>query len=299
MERPAHRTATTEELQVAYEEHGPADGRPILLFHGWPDAARTWDAVAPALAVDGWRVVVPSLRGFGATRFRLPSTPRTGQETALASDAIQLLDALGIERATVVGHDWGARLAYPLAALWPERVENLVTISVPYQTGITSGAKLAYPQGHAYWYQWFFASERGREALQDNRRGLCHYLWQTWAPSWKFTEAEFEATAAAWDHPDWVEITLHAYRARWGNAPKDSRFADLDARLAKHPTIAAPTVQLHGAEDGASLAATQTTQDQAKSFTGGFRREVLPGVGHFVPRERPEAILRAIADPPR
>ena len=293
-----HRIVITEELHVAYEEHGSAGGRPIVLFHGWPDDGRTWDGVAPALAADGWRVIVPWLRGFGPTRFRDPSAPRTGQITALANDARQLLDAIGIERATAVGHDWGARLSYVLAALWPERVERLVTMSVPYQTGIPSGAKLDYRQAHAHWYQWFFASDRGREALQGNRRELCRYLWHTWAPDWHFTAAELEATAAAWDNPDWVDITLHSYRVRWGNAPQDPRFAELEERMKKHPIIEAPTVQLHGADDGASLADAATAEEQAKSFSGGFRREILPGVGHFVPRERPEAILRAIANPP-
>lgn len=298
MEDRTHRLVTTEELHVAYEEHGPADGRPIVLFHGWPDDARTWDAIAPSLAAEGWRVLVPWLRGFGPTRFRDPSTPRTGQFTALASDARQFLDALGIERAVVVGHDWGARLSYVLAALWPERVERLVTIAVPYQNGIPSGAEMNYSQQHAYWYHWFFASERGREALQGNRRELCRYLWRTWAPSWNFSDAELKATAASWDNPDWVDITLHSYRVRWGNAPQDPRFAELEARMRKNPRIPMPTVQLHGDEDGASLADAATAEEQAKSFPGGFRREILPGVGHFVPRERPEAILHAVAHPP-
>ncbi len=293
-ERP-HRVVTTEDLHLACEEHGPADGRPLLLLHGWPDSAGAWDAVAPPCAAAGWRVIVPHLRGFGSTRFRDPSAPRTAQMTTMACDALQLLDGLGIERATVVGHDWGARIAYVLAALWPKRVERLVTVSVPYQTGIPSGAEMNYRQGHAYWYQWFFASDRGREALQGNRRELCRYLWRTWAPGWNFSEAEFEATAAAWDNPDWVEITLHSYRVRWGNAPQDPRFAELEARLKKHPIIEMPTVQLHGADDGASLADAATAEEQAKSFAGGFRREILPGVGHFVPRERPGAILNAIA----
>ena len=197
-------------------------------------------------------------------------------------------------KATVIGHDWGARTGYVLATLWPERVERLVALASPYQTGITPGSQLDYDQARAYWYQWFFASERGREALRDNRGGLCRYLWRTWAPTWQFTENEFVTTAASWDNPDWIEITLHSYRMRWGNAPKDARSKPWEAEMEKHPPVTVPTVQLHGALDGATLASS--TADQAKSFHGPFRQIILPGVGHFIPREAPEAVIGAVSE---
>ncbi len=286
--------AETDELHVSYETRGPADGPPVLLLHGWPDDVRTWDAVAGPLAKAGFRTIAPFVRGFGPTRFRNASAPRTGQPVALANDAVQLLQALNIEKATVVGHDWGGRTGYALAALWPEKVARLVVASVGYQTGVPDGASLDWEQQHAYWYQWFFGSERAREALEGKRREVCRYLWQTWAPSWKFTDEEFETTAASWDNPDWVDITLHAYRVRWGNAAKDERYALLEQRLEAHPKITVPTLVLHGEQDGASL--PSSTGQQASSFSASYRRETLRGVGHFIPRERPEAIIAALVD---
>jgi pimeloyl-ACP methyl ester carboxylesterase len=279
-------------LDIECEIAGPADGEPVLLLHGWPDDAHTWNAVSAKLVAKGYRTIAPSLRGFGGTRFRDSTTPRTTQPTALGSDAIALLDALKIDRAIVCGHDWGARTGYVLAALWPERVRKLVACSVEYLTGITPGSQLNYDQQRAYWYQWFFASERGREALRDNRRNLCRMLWRTWSPTWTFTEAEFEEAARAWDNPDWVDITLHSYRVRCGNAPVDARYKDLEAKWTAHPKIRMPTVHLHGAAEGVALASALI--DQSSSFTGGYRRELLPNIGHFVPRENPDAVVAAI-----
>ena len=181
-------TVETDQLSIACEAHGPSDGPAVLLLHGWPDDARAWDGVAPALAAAGKRVIVPHLRGFGVTRFLESSTPRTGQLTALAQDAVDLLDALGIKKAIVAGHDWGAGAAYVLAALFPERVERLVAMSSPYMVKVTPGSEVDYTQQRFYWYQWFLGSERGREALADNRREFCRFLWRTWSPTWEFKE---------------------------------------------------------------------------------------------------------------
>ena len=287
--------AETEELFVSYEVRGPADGRPVLLLHGWPDDIRTWDKVAAALASGGYRTIAPYLRGFGPTRFRKESTPRTGQPVALARDAVQFLDALGIERAIVIGHDWGGRIGYILGALWPERVERLVALSVGYETNVKPGSQVDYQQQQHYWYQWFMGSERGREALQDNARGYCRYLWQSWSPTWRFTEAEFAATAPSWDNPDWAEVTLHSYRVRWGNAATDPRFAEWEDRLKKHPLVNVPTVLLHGGSDTCSLPAS--TEAQAASFAGSYERRVLPGVGHFVAREAPDLVSNLLLPP--
>jgi len=169
-----------------------------------------------------------------------------------------------------------------------------VAISVEYQTGITPGSRLDYRQQQAYWYQWFFASERGREALTDNRRGLCRELWRMWSPTWSFEDEAFSETAASWDNPDWVDVTLHYYRVRWGHAAITPRYAELEDRMKGRPTITVPTVHLHGQADACVLASSLT--DQSSLFTAGYRRELLPGVGHFVPRERPEAVVAAIVN---
>ena len=250
-------------LRVNCDVRGPDAGPPVLLLHGWPYDARCWEEVAAALSTRGHRVIVPSLRGFGETRFRDSETARTGGATALAADATALLDALNIGRAIVVGHDWGGRAGYAMAALWPERVARLVALSVEYETGVTPGFRLNYVQQRALWYQWFFASERGREALADNRRGLCRDLWAMWSPTWAFGEATFGRAAAAWDNPDWVDITLHSYRSRWGNAPADPRYANLDAELNSRPMIAVPTSGARAIQDRIAVAISRL--DQAPS----------------------------------
>ncbi len=290
MTPPETKFAETDLLKIGYEQRGT--GTPLLLLHGWPDDVRTWDKVADGLVQAGHSTLAPWLRGCGPTTFRDAGTPRSGQTTAFAQDAIDLLDVLGIDQVTVVGHDWGARAGYVLAALWPERVERLVVLAAGYETGIKPGWEIDPAQAHAYWYQWFWHTERGREALERNRREVCRYLWQTWAPHMAFTDTEFEATASAWENPDWVASTLYAYRVRWGAAPKDHRYDALEARLEAHPPIAVPTTVLHGEEDGASLVASSAGQES--SFTAGYRRETLPGVGHFVQRECPEAVLQAV-----
>ena len=284
--------ARTDQLLITYEARGPEDGSPVLLLHGWPDDVRAWDAVAAALAEAGHRVIAPFLRGFGPTSFREASTLRTAQPVALADDAVQLLDALDIQQTTVIGHDWGARTGYVMAALWPKRVERLVALASPHVVGTKPGSELDYNQQHAYWYQWFFGSERGREALQDNRRELCRYLWRSWSPTWQFTEVEFEQAASSWDNPDWVEVTLHSYRVRWGNAPKDPGYAALQAKLEKGPMVKVPTIFLHGGADACSL--PSESANQAKMFPEGYHRQVLPGIGHFIPREQPDAVLNAL-----
>lgn len=284
----------TELLRVAYERRG--EGAPVLLLHGWPDDVRTWDSVATILTDQGYSTIAPYSRGYGETTFRDASTERSGQVVALAQDAIDLLDALGLEKVTVVGHDWGCRAGYALAALWPERIERLIALSGGYETGIKPGQDIEPEQARAYWYQWFWNTDRGREALQKNRDEVCRFLWETWAPSFQFSDDEFETTAASWDNRDWVEIALHSYRVRWGAAPQDPRYASLEERLLKHPKISVPTTVLHGEEDGASL--VQSSEEQESSFTGPYRREVLRGVGHFVPRENPRAVVDAVLGTP-
>ena len=280
----------TDALRIGFEARG--EGAPIVLLHGWPDDIRTWDKVTDALVAQGYRTLTPYLRGYGASTFTDDSTLRSGQVVAFAQDIVDFLDALELEKVTFVGHDWGARAGYALAALWPQRVQKLVTLAAGYETGIKPGQEIEPKQAHAYWYQWLFNTQQGREALKNNRQELCRYLWRVWAPDWKFGAEEFEATAASWQNPDWVEITLHSYRVRWGNAPKDPRYAELEERLEKHPKIEVPTVLLHGENDGASL--VDSSAGQENSFGAAYRRQVLPGVGHFVQRESPQSVIEAV-----
>jgi pimeloyl-ACP methyl ester carboxylesterase len=288
---PSH-LIETEVLRLAYEQRGPANAPVALLLHGFPDDDRTWNDVATQLVAAGYQTIAPSMRGCGDSVFLDPNTPRSGQTTALAQDAIDLLDHLGIEKVTLVGHDWGARAGYLVAALWPERVEKLVVASVGYETGIKPGDQLAPAQIHAYWYQWFFHSERGHEALKHNRREFCRYIWHAWSPTMQFTEADFERTAQSWDNSDWVDVVLHSYCFRWGAAPPDPRYAALEKQLEPQPKISVPTILLHGELDGASLVTSSEGKEQY--FSGPYERRVLAGVGHYVPREAPSAIVDAI-----
>ena len=245
------------------------------------------------LAEAGYRTLVPYLRGFGGTRFLDEDAPRSGQLTALGQDVIEFVDALGLGSFTLVGHDWGARAAYVAAALLPERVRGLVAISVGYGTN-DPRQELSFEQARAYWYQWYFGLDRGREALEADRRALCRELWETWSPGWRFDEREFEATASSFDNQDFVEVAIHSYRHRWGNAPGDPYHEDLEARLSEPPPISVPTTVLHGEDDGATL--PETSAGKEHFFTGPYERLVLPGVGHFVQRERPEAVVEAVLE---
>jgi len=284
-------SAVTPSLNIAYEERNPAANDVVVFLHGFPDDARTWDAVLAAPELADRRTIVPWLRGYGATTFRDPAAPRTAQAGALARDVVDLLDALDIARCTLVGHDWGARAAYGAAILAPERFSRGVALSVGYGTNVASQA-MSFDQAAHYWYQWFFATSRGEQALRDDRRALCRYLWRTWSPSWRFTDEEYERTAVAFDNPDFADVVLHSYRSRWGFAPPDPRYAADDAALANTPPVPVPTHVLHGDEDGATL--LEATAGCERYFPAGYEREVVAGVGHFVQRERPAVVAAAI-----
>jgi pimeloyl-ACP methyl ester carboxylesterase len=291
---------STSQLEIAYEVSGPEDGAVVVAVHGWPDDPHTWDGLAERLHEGGCRVYRPYLRGFGPTRFREAGACRSGQIAALCRDLGEFIEALGLDEVVLAGHDWGGRAAYALAAVRPERVAGLVAMSVPYgATGPT--ASPSPEQAHAYWYQWYFSTMVGRRALTEDHRAICRYLWRQWSPSWAFTDGEFEQTAAAWDNPDWVQITAHFYSQRWGEDAGDSELAALEARLAASPPIGVPTIVLHGERDGGTLVAA--TAHQQHFFKSGYERRTLPGVGHFVPREAPDdtatAILELIQRRPR
>jgi len=284
----------TPTLDIAYEEHGPSAGKPVFLMHGWPYDPRVYDEVAPPLAGAGFRVVVPYLRGFGPTRFLSPDTPRSGEQAALANDLKELMDALKVERAALVGYDWGGRAACCVAALWPERAACLVTgngynIQDIAQANIPADAE----QERRYWYQYYFHTARGWNGLTQNRRDIVRLLWRLWSPNWHFDDATFDRSAPSWDNPDFVAVTIQSYRHRYGNAPGDPALAPLEARLAAQPAIPVPTVVLQG--EANSVAPEAWTKYRAK-FTGPAEERKLPRIGHNVPAEAPGAVVAAVRD---
>ena len=289
------RTIRTDVLDVAYEEHGPPGGSVVVLLHGFPYDPRCYDEVAPALAADGCRVLVPYLRGYGPTRFLSGDTPRSGEQAALGHDLLQFMQALGLQRPVLAGYDWGGRAACVVAALWPERVRALVSCTgYNIQNIARSIEPASAEQEHRHWYQYYFHTERGRAGLTRNRRDICRLLWKLWSPDWAFDTATFEASAPSFDNPDFVEVVIQSYRHRYGYAPGDPALVGIEARLAAQPRIAVPTVNLHGGNDGVGPALQ--VDGSAKFFTGAYERRLIPRVGHNVPQEAPSATVAALRD---
>jgi pimeloyl-ACP methyl ester carboxylesterase len=287
------KTVRTPVLEIAYLESGPADGPVVILLHGWPSDVHDYDEVAPPLAKAGFRVLVPWLRGYGPTRFLDPATPRSGQQAALGADVRDFMDALSIRSATLVGYDWGGRAACVVAALWPERVSGLVAIT---GYGIQNIAAAALPgsveQEYRYWYQWYFQTDRGRAGLETNRAGIARLLWHLWSPNWAFDDATFQATAANFENPDFVDVTIQSYRHRYGNAPGDPAYDALEIALAAQPKITVPTIVLHGEADGVGSPASSIPRDHL--FTGKMTRHLIPRAGHFLSRENPADVVAAV-----
>ncbi|MBR0667953.1 alpha/beta hydrolase [Roseomonas hellenica] len=285
------RHVDTRDLRIAYEEAGHPDGRTVVLVHGWPDDVRCWDGVVPGLAADGCRLLLPFLRGCGETRFHAAATLRSGAIAALGQDLADFLAALDLRDAIIAGHDWGARAGYVVGALFPERLSGLVAMSAGYATAHPV-KHMSYDLAKAYWYEWLVATGQGREAMEQDRRRLCRFLWESWSPDWWFSEAAFETTAASWDNPDWAPISIHAYRQRWRDVPGAPEHAALEARLAEDPPITVPTLMLHGAKDRDNFPATSAGKE--RFFTRDYERRVIEGVGHFLPREAPDVVVDAI-----
>ncbi|UHC20166.1 alpha/beta hydrolase (plasmid) [Methylobacterium currus] len=283
------------DLEVAYAEAGPADGKPVLLLHGWPYDIHSYVDVAPVLAQAGYRVLIPSLRGYGATRFLSEATPRNGQQAALAHDALALLDALSIERVLVAGYDWGARTACILAALWPARCKGLVSVS-GYLIGSQQANAMPLPPKAElqWWYQFYFATERGREGYARYTREFVRLIWELASPQWRFDDATFARSAPAFDNPDHVAVSIHNYRWRLGLAQGEARFDETERRLAAFPVIAVPTITLEGDANGAPH---PDPAAYAKKFSGPYaHRTITGGVGHNLPQEAPQAFAQAVVD---
>lgn len=280
----------TAHLDVACLDEGKGP-RTALLVHGWPDDPGTWDAVVPALHARGFRTIRPWLRGCGPTRFLDDGAMRSGQISALGCDLIELIRALDLRDFVLVGHDWGARMAYLAASQLPERLRGLLCMSVGYGTNAPDQV-LSIDQARMYWYHWYFALPRGRDALAGDRRGFVSKIWRLWSPGWRFTAQDLDAACASFANPDWIDITIHSYRHRWGNAPGDPRYESAERLFGRSPRIDVPTVLLHGADDGATL--PETSAGKESFFGRGYARTVLAATGHFVQRERPQAVIEAI-----
>jgi pimeloyl-ACP methyl ester carboxylesterase len=283
-------------LNVGYAEAGPADGMPVILLHGWPYDIHTYVDVAPILAGAGYRVIVPYLRGYGSTRFLSAETFRNGQQSALAVDAIALMDALKIKSAILGGCDWGARTACIMAALWPERCQALVSVS-GYLIGSQEVNRMPLPPKaeHEWWYQYYFATERGRAGYEKNTREFSKLIWELASPQWKFDDATFNRTAASFDNPDHVAIVIHNYRWRLGLGESEQRYEALEKRLAQFPAISVPTITLEADANGAPHPHPSA---YAKKFSGRYEHRDINGrgVGHNLPQEAPRAFAEAIVD---
>jgi pimeloyl-ACP methyl ester carboxylesterase len=282
-------------LNVGYAEVGPGNGRPVILLHGWPYDIHSFVDVAPRLAAKGYRVIVPYLRGYGSTRFRSSEALRNGQQSALASDVIELMNALKIEKAIIGGFDWGARTANIVAALWPERCKAMVSVS-GYLIGSVEANKMPLPPKAEldWWYQFYFATERGRAGYEKYRREFSKLIWQLASPKWNFDDATFDRSAASFDNPDHVAIVIHNYRWRLGLAEGEKTYDDFERRLAKGPLITVPTITLEGDANGAPH---PDPNAYANKFSGKYsHRTIKGGTGHNLPQEAPEAFAAAIVE---
>ena len=293
---PMERTIQTPVLNIGFEESGNPAGFPIVLLHGFPDDVRAWDEVAAPLAQAGHRVLVPYLRGYGPTRFRDAAAPRMAEQAAIGQDVVDFADALGLARFAVAGYDWGGRAAGVAAALHPDRVRAAVLVGGYLIQDVFSPPRPAAPQTEAaFWYQWYFNTERGRAGLAANRRALCKLLWQTWSPTWHFTDETFDKTAVSFDNPDFVDCVIHSYRHRNLNAAGEPRFDAVERQLAGRPKIEVPAILLYGADDGIARPAADSPADRAQ-FPRLVARRIVSGAGHFLPREKPDAVSSAMLE---
>jgi len=280
-------------LNVGYAEAGPANGRPVILLHGWPYDIHAFEEVAPILAAKGYRVIMPFLRGYGTTRFLSDDSVRNGEQAAIAVDMIALMDALKIQKAIVGGFDWGARTAVIMAALWPDRVKGLVAVSGYIITNLQANRQPLPPKGElGWWYQYYFATERGLLGYSKNTNDFNKLIWQIASPKWKFDDATYNRTAASFNNPDHVKIVIHNYRWRLSIADGEAKYSDLEQKLFEGPNISVPTITIASDFDGPAA----DGKAYASKFTGKYSHRVLNGIGHNVPQEDPQSFAKAIVD---
>ena len=283
-------------LDIGYEESGDSAGFPIILLHGFPYDVRAWDRVVPPLVDAGYRVLVPYLRGYGPTRFRDPAAPRMAEQAAIGQDVVDFADTLGLERFALAGFDWGNRAACITAILHPDRVRAQVAIGGYSVQNTVTPSPPAPPASEArLWYQWYFNTERGRAGLEANRHAICRYLWETWSPGWQFSDETFNRSAVSFETPDFVDVVIHSYRHRHGNAPGEERFLSVERRLAERSPIRVPAIVLRGAENGFGRPSPDPSADRAR-FTSLVARRIVDGAGHDLPAQRPDAVSSALLE---
>jgi pimeloyl-ACP methyl ester carboxylesterase len=283
------------QLSQAYVDMGPADGPPVFLMHGFPYDVHAYAEVAPLLADNGCRVIVPYLRGFGSTRFLSEQTPRSGEQAALGADLLALMDALRFERAVLAGYDWGGRAACVVAALWPTRCAGLVSLNSYNIQNIAKAMVPDTPENEQrLWYQYYFHSERGRAGLAADRRAVCRQLWKTWSPTWQFDDTTYARSAEAFDNPDFVEVVIQSYRHRFGLVPGDPAHAGVEQRLAAQPVIGVRCITFDGVDDGVRPPAQADAH--ARFFSGPRSHRWVPGAGHNLPQEKPQTFADAVLE---
>ena len=288
--------AQTPVLNIGYEDNGNSQGFPVILLHGFPYDVRAWDGVVPPLVDAGYRVLMPYLRGYGPTRFRDRSAPRMAEQAAIGQDVIDFADALDLEQFALAGFDWGNRAACITAILHPERVRAQVAIGGYSVQNTVTRSPPAPPAAEArLWYQWYFNTERGRAGLEANRREICRFLWETWSPGWQFSDESFNRTATSFDNPDFVDVVIHSYRHRHGNAPGEERFIAVEQELAERPTIEVPAVVLRGADSGFGRPSADPSADRAR-LTSLVARRIVDGAGHDLPAQTPDAVSSALLE---
>lgn len=286
-------SVVTTQLEIVFYEYGVEDGWPCILSHGFPYDVHCYDECIQPLVNAGAYVIVPYLRGYGPTRFLSESTLRSGEQAVLANDLLELMDSLSINKAVLGGFDWGGRASCIVAALWPDRVTALVSgNSYNIQDIPRSNEPASAKEEATYWYQYYFHSKRGREGLRVNRSEIARLLWKMWSPSWSFTEAEFEATAASFDNPDFVDVVIHSYRHRFGLVEGDPAVAPIELQLEDQPAISVPSITIDGSVDGVDAG----TAHHASKFTGPHEHRVFENVGHNLPKENPRDWVKAILD---
>ena len=276
----------TNQLNIAYLDIGPSDGKPVFLMHGFSYDVHSYDDVSKQLSNQGFRCIIPFLRGCGETTFKSLYIMRSGQQAALGADLLALMDALDIPKAILGGYDWGGRAACIVSALWPERAYGLVSCGTGYNIQNIAEACNPVPpeEEFRYWYQYYFHSERGRLGLRLNRRDLCYLIWKLWSPTWKFDQKTYDQTAIAFDNPDFVEIVIHSYRHRFGGIPGDPQFDEIEKKLAVQPDIKIPSVVLLGDDD--RVDPPISLDNDASHFTGAYERQIISGAGHNLPQEK-------------